>query len=197
MSLLKTHETHALDRLRNGSLSWKNQSIAILLFAGITWAGAKIELFSGTVPTTLQTLGVYGSGLFLGPIFGFLSQLLYLVLGIFFPITAGDGVGLEYMATRASSGYLLAFPFVAAMVGYCSERWNTFIGTVLSIEVGSLLLFLCGVSWLSLYFADYSFADAANDGWLKFIPADQMKILLVASIYLVIRRSYNKPEKLS
>jgi|GEM_PF-1328116 len=195
MSLLVNNEAYPLDRLRDGSLSWKNQAIAVVVFAGITWAGAKIELFSGTVPTTLQTLGVYGSGLFLGPLYGFLSQLLYLVLGIVFPVTAGDGVGLEYMATRASSGYLLAFPLVSALVGYCSERWNSFLGTVLSVEVGSLLLFLCGVSWLSLYFEGYSFADAAVDGWLKFIPADQMKILLISSIYLVIRSSYNKPEK--
>lgn len=195
MGLIASNETYALDRLRDGSLSWKNQAIAIVLFACITWAGAKVELFSGTVPTTLQTLGVYGSGLFLGPLYGFLSQLFYLALSIFFPVTAGDGVGLEYMATRASSGYLLAFPLVSALVGYCSERWKTFLGTVLSVEVGSLLLFLCGVSWLSLYFDEYPFTAAAKDGWLKFIPADQMKILLISSIYLVIRSSYNKPEK--
>lgn len=194
MSFLKSSEPHALDRLRDGSLSWKSQIVAVILFAALTWAGAKIELFSGTVPTTLQTLGVYGSGLFLGPLYGFLSQLLYLVLGVFFPVTAGEGIGLEYMATRASSGYLLAFPLVSALVGYCSKHWNSFIGAILSVEVGSLLLFLCGVSWLSAYFDGYSFTQAAIDGWLKFIPADQMKILLISSIYLVIRRSYNKPE---
>ncbi|MGH1364823.1 MAG: biotin transporter BioY [Calditrichia bacterium] len=180
-----------IDRLRDGSLSPLGKLLTVFGFAAITAIGAKVEIAAGSVPTTLQTLGVYGSGLFLGPLYGFLSQLLYLIAGLFVPVTAGDGVGFAYITSRVSSGYLLAFPLVSALIGYCSIRWNSFVGSLISIEMGSLLLFFCGVNWLSAAIDDYSLWSAMHDGWFLFIPADKSKILLVALIYTLARKSFS------
>jgi biotin transport system substrate-specific component len=135
------------------------------------------------VPFTLQTLAVYGSGLDLGWRNGLLSQLLFLVLGLFLPVYAGGTMGPAYLFGAVSAGYLLAFPVVAAVVGRLSERWNTLSGSTLSMVGGSLALFACGVVWLH-YAADHAtWFESLDRGWLRFIPADLAKILLIGLTY--------------
>ncbi len=191
-SLLASDYDSHLDSLRNGRLRWTVQLRTILFFAVLTIAGAKIQFPIWDIPFTLQTLAVYGSGLFLGAARGFLAQICYLAIGLFFPVTAGDGSGWEFMTSRVSSGYLLAFPSVAALVGFCSERWNSFPGSMLAAQMGSFLLFFCGVGWLYAALDNYFISQAVYDGWIKFIPFDLIKIVLISGIYCSIRKYYRK-----
>jgi biotin transport system substrate-specific component len=131
---------------------------------------------------------VYGSGLFLGWRNGLLAQILYLALGLFFPVFAGDGFGAAYIFAAASGGYLLAFPIVAALVGRLSSSWNGTLGTVLCLVAGSLALFSIGTVWLH-YVADHAtWIESFDKGWFRFIPADLAKILFVVLIYGGLRR---------
>ena len=69
------------------------------------------------VPITLQTLGVILAGLVLGWRRGALAALLYLALGLAgLPIFA-EGTGGLAVLSKPSAGYLLAFPFAAALAG--------------------------------------------------------------------------------
>ncbi|WP_456847575.1 biotin transporter BioY [Cellulomonas sp. P5_C6] len=69
------------------------------------------------VPITLQTFGVILAGLVLGWRRGGLAALLYLVLGLAgLPIFA-EGTGGLVVLSKPSVGYLLAFPFAAALAG--------------------------------------------------------------------------------
>jgi biotin transport system substrate-specific component len=69
------------------------------------------------VPITLQTFGVILSGLVLGWRRGGLAALLYLALGLVgLPIFA-EGTGGVAVLSKASAGYLLAFPVAAALAG--------------------------------------------------------------------------------
>lgn len=178
-----------IDRLRNGDLPLLHQLAAIAGFALLTAAGAKINLpLWAEVPFTLQTVFVYGSGLFLGAGRGALAQVLYLAAGLFWPVTAGEGSGLAYLTGRASSGYLLAFPLVAAVCGFASERWNSLWGSMLSAQMGSLVLFLCGFNWLYFALESLSWMDALYNGWVKFLPFDLAKIALTAFLYQQARK---------
>lgn len=180
-----------LDRLRNGDLPWPFQLSAIAGFALLTAAGAKINLpLWEEVPFTLQTVFVYGSGLFLGAGRGALAQLLYLAAGLFWPVTAGEGSGFAYLTGRVSSGYLLAFPLVAAVCGYASARWNSFWGSMLSAELGSLVLFLCGFHWLYAALGSLSWGEAFYYGWIKYLPFDLAKIILTAYLYQLARKQF-------
>lgn len=178
-----------LDRLRNGDLPLPQQLAAIAGFALLTAAGAKINLpLWAEVPFTLQTVFVYGSGLFLGAGRGALAQVLYLAAGLFWPVTAGEGSGLAYLTGRVSSGYLLAFPLVAAVCGYASARWNSLRGSMLSAQMGSLVLFLCGFHWLYVALGSLSWMEACYHGWIKFLPFDLAKIVLTAFLYQQARK---------
>jgi biotin transport system substrate-specific component len=69
------------------------------------------------VPITLQTFAVILAGLVLGWRRGGLAALLYVVLGLAgLPIFSG-GVGGVAVLAGPSVGYLLAFPFAAALAG--------------------------------------------------------------------------------
>lgn len=74
------------------------------------------------VPITLQTLAVALAGMIIGPWRGFLSVLLYLVIGFAgLPVFANGGAGLGMFA-KPSIGFLLAFPLAALVIGFAS-RW--------------------------------------------------------------------------
>ena len=190
MSALALHSPRSasVDLLRSDRASVLTQAAGIVGFALLAVLGAQVRIYLWEVPITLQTLAVYGSGLFLGWRNGSLSMLLYLTLGLFFPVFAGDGYGPAYLFGAASAGYLLAFPLIGAAVGAASERWNTFAGSVLSLFVGSAVLFTCGVVWLHYAAGHATWMESITKGWLLLALWDVAKILLVGAAYTGARR---------
>ncbi len=185
---LSAPRTALVDRLREEQASAAVQALGIVGFALLTALGAQAKIYVWEVPFSLQTLAVYGSGLFLGWRSGMLAQLLYVTLGLFLPVYAGDGFGLAYFYAAASAGYLLAYPLAAAATGALSRRWNTLTGSVLAMLGGSVVLFSMGVVWLHHAAGHATWAESVTRGWLWFIPADVAKILLVGFLYAGTRR---------
>lgn len=178
----------AIDSLRAHDASFALQALSIIGFALLTALGAQVRIYIWEVPFTLQTLSVYASGLYLGWRNGLASQVLYLVLGLFLPVYAGDGFGMSYLVSAVSAGYLLALPLSAAVAGFLSSRWNGPTGSLLSLIAASLVLFAGGVTWLH-YAADHAtWLESIEKGWLRFIPVDLAKILLVSLVYSGTRR---------
>ena len=180
---LRTSRGSTLDALRSDSASAAAQMAGIVGFALLTALGAQFRLYLWEVPFTLQTFAVYGSGLYLGWRNGLLAQGLYLLLGLFLPVYAGEGFGPAYLFGAVSAGYLLAYPLSAGLVGLLSKRWNGLTGSVVSMVGGSIVLFTLGVVWLH-YVADHTtWFESIDKGWLRFAPVDLAKILAVALIY--------------
>ncbi|MGA0254310.1 MAG: biotin transporter BioY [Rhodothermales bacterium] len=180
---LRTTRVSTIDDLRSGSASVGIQVAGIVGFALLTALGAQFRLYLWEVPFTLQTFAVYGSGLYLGWRNGLLAQGLYLLLGLFLPVYAGDTFGPAYLFGAVSAGYLLAYPLAAALVGWVSSRFNGLTGSVLSMLAGSLVLFSLGVTWLH-YAADHvTWFESIDKGWLRFAPVDLAKILAIALLY--------------
>jgi len=177
-----------VDNLRSKDASAAVQVASIVAFAMLTAGGAQIRLYLWEVPFTLQTVAVYGSGLFLGMRNGFLAQILYISLGMVLPVFAGPGVGAAYLLAAVSGGYILAFPLVAVLSGKLSENWNTLGGSILSLVVSSALLFTIGVTWLHFAAGHTTWFESIDKGWLRFIPVDLAKILLVGLVYSGMRR---------
>ena len=188
VTMLHSSHTSAIDHLRSRDLSGVAQLTAIVGFALLTVFGAQVKIYFWEVPFTLQTLAVYGSGLFLGWKNGLFAQLLYLAIGLFFPVFAGEGFGIAYLYATASAGYLLALPLVAMLAGLMSKRWNSLAGTVLSMLVGSVVLFSMGFVWLHYAAGHATWFESFDKGWLRFMPYDLLKIVIVASIYASVRR---------
>ena len=185
---LSARSYSVIDALREENASALVQAVSVVGFALLTAAGAQVRIFLWEVPFTLQTLMVFGSGLFLGWRNGMLAQVLYLTMGMFVPVFAGDGYGIAYLLGAASGGYLLGYPLAAAVIGFLSKRWNTLTGSTLSMVIGSLVFFTTGVLWLH-YAADHAtWMESIDKGFLRFIPVDLAKIILISMLYSGARR---------
>ncbi len=178
----------AVDALRSSSASIPAQAAGIIGFALLTAIGAQFRIYLWEVPFTLQTLAIYGSGLYLGWRNGLLAQVLYLVLGFFVPVYAGDGVGIAYFAGSLSAGYLVAAPLSAAAAGALSRRWRGLTGTLVAMAVASLVLFAVGVGWLHVAAGHATWLESVDRGWLRFVPADAAKIVFLGLLYAGTRR---------
>ncbi len=194
MLLRLTAPTYSLvDAIREEHASTIVQAAGVIGFALLTAAGAQVRVYLWEVPFTLQTLVVFGSGLFLGWRNGMLAQLLYLTLGMFVPVFAGDGYGIAYLLGAASGGYLIGYPLAAAVIGFLSRRWNSLSGSTLSMAIGSLVFFTTGVIWLH-YAADHAtWFESIDKGFLRFIPVDIAKLLLISILYSGSRKLTDRP----
>ncbi|HMB93890.1 MAG TPA: biotin transporter BioY [Rhodothermales bacterium] len=192
MNTLTLHSSRpaTVDALRQEHASTLVQVLGIVGFALLAALGAQVRIYLWEVPVTLQTLAIYGSGLYLGWRNGLLAMLLYLVLGLFFPVFAGDGFGPAYLFGAVSAGYLLAAPLSSGVIGWLSKRWNTFAGSVLSLLVGSAVLFTVGVIWLHFAADHATWFESIDKGWLRFIVFDLTKIALVGLVYTGTRRLF-------
>ena len=189
-TVLRLHSprTAWVDALRADKASALAQLTGIILFAALTALGAQVRVQIWEVPFTLQTLAVYGSGLFLGWRNGMLAQALYLTIGLLWPVYADGASGPAYLFGAPSAGFLLAFPLVAGLVGYLSKRWNTLAGVTLAMLMGSLVLFSFGVTWLHYAMDHSSWLVSLQRGWLPFIPVDLATVLCVGLAYTGLRR---------
>jgi len=134
------------------------------------------------VPLTVQNLGVLLVGLLLGSRRGFAAMMLYLVQGMAgLPVFSPAGPGGVAQLFGPTGGFLLAYPFVAFVAGYLSERGKrSFARAVISGFIAEILLFVGGLSWL--YVLTHSLAKAAYLGLYWFIAAEVMKIMFAAAI---------------
>ncbi len=193
---LRSSRSAVVDRLRAENASVALQVMGIVGFALLTALAAKthFRLYLWEVPITLQTLVVYGSGLYLGSRNGMLAQLLYVALGLFFPVYAGDGHGIDYLMGAVSAGYLLSYPAAAAVVGLLSERWKSLAGSTLSTLVGAAVIFTIGVTWLHVAAGHETWMESIDKGFLRFAVIDLVKVLAVALLYSGTRTFFNAGE---
>ena len=158
------------------------------LLTALTAVGAQITINLGTVPFTLQVLFVLLSGLMLGPRYGFMSQVAYLLLGALgLPVFAGFSGGLVHIY-GPSGGYLVAFPLAAFVAGWMSrKRESNFINlmTVSMLAVGVIYL----LGWLRLgIYMQGNFVKAFMAGVTPFVVFDLMKAFVASLAALRLRR---------
>ncbi len=152
-------------------------------------AQISIPLGFTPVPITGQTLGVMLAGGLLGTRIGTLALGLYIAQGaIGFPFFADGRSGVEVLA-GSTAGYLLGFVLAAALVGYLAERgWDRgFWSTVAAMVLGTVLIYVPGVLWLSTFplgdgSAPMGLSRAIELGVTPFLFGAVVKIALAALV---------------
>ena len=162
--------------------------LGIVGFAALAALGAQLRVYLWEVPVTFQTVAVYGAGLFLGSRNGALAMGLYLAAGLVAPVFASESYGLAYLTGSASAGYLLAYPVVAALIGWLTARWNTLAGQALAMTVGMVILFTSGVVWLHGAAGHATWWESVYKGAVLFAVWDLLKIGAIAAGYDGLRR---------
>lgn len=184
----------------------------IAVFAALTCVLAlapAIPVGAVGVPITLQTLAVFLTGMILGGWRGFLALLLYVVVGLLgVPVFAGF-VGGPAVLAGPSAGYLLSFPFAAALVGALAHRsvrgervrrrggatsaaperrgglTVKLIGAGLA---GLVLSHVVGIAGLMLNAGLGLGAAFVTD--LAFVPGDLVKVVVAALIAVAVHRAF-------
>ncbi len=132
------------------------------------------------VPLTLQNFGVLLVALVLGSKRGFAAMALYLVEGASgMPMFSRGLSGLGQLM-GPTGGYLLAYPLVAFIVGFISERGSRgFARNLIACVAGELMLFAGGLTWLAVL-AKGSVWQAVQFGLYPFVFAEVAKVTAAA-----------------
>jgi biotin transport system substrate-specific component len=158
--------------------------ILVVVSSLLTAAAAQLELRLPwtPVPVTGQTFAVLLSGAVLGARRAFLAQCLYLAQGAAgLPFFSGGAAGVAQLI-GPTGGYLVAFPFAAAITGLLAERgWDrrplTMFAAMLS---GSAAIFGLGLAHLSAFVPNGALLAS---GLLPFVPGDLLKSALAAGVF--------------
>jgi len=142
------------------------------------------------VPLTLGDFAVLLVGLLLGPRMALAALALYLAEGACgMPVFSPAGPGGVAQLFGFTGGYLLSYPFVAALAGWVVRdlrRTPAYAAAGLAALAGTVVLMASGAVWLgSLH--HLSAAITLKLAVLPFLPGQFVKIVSAAGIYTSLR----------
>jgi biotin transport system substrate-specific component len=138
-------------------------------------AQIRIPLPFTPVPITGQTFAVLLVGAMLGARRGAASLVLYVMMGLFgLPFFAGGTSGMAYLL-GPTGGYLIGFVAAAWLVGLLAARGldRRIPSALLAFLAGEIVIYLCGVGWLSVFLG---IPHAITAGLLPFLLGDAIKL---------------------
>jgi len=170
------------------------------VFAALTGAMAYVSFPNPVSPVevTLQVLGVFLAGLYLGPVWGGLSLSLYVVAGaVGAPVFSGGGSGLGALL-GPTGGYLLSYPFAAALTGFVahgtsglSDPRNVAVARLVTAMVAATaLVYAAGTVGFSISqhaslaaaLTPSALVDAFLVAGAAFVPAEAFKVAAAVGI---------------
>lgn len=196
-------------RAQRSSLGASTQVALVGVFAALVAVASMlppIPVGGFGVPITLQTFAVMLTGLILGARLGFLSVLLWLVVGLAgLPVFSGFNAGIGVLA-GPSAGYLLSFPFAAGMAGALSTLVLRRGQAAAAKTAGRMGLGWWAVIWLSLMVSSFVFTHpmgiagmmlnldldlvTAIGADIVFWPGDVIKNVLAATVAATVIRAF-------
>lgn len=175
---------------------------ALMVVGGSLFLAAFAQLYLKLpftpVPVTGQTFAVLVVGGALGAARGGAATLLYLGwIAAGLPFGAEGNGGADLLAlSSASAGYLWGFVVAAVLVGWITDRDREvgLAGTVGAMFIGSVVIYLFGIPWLSAALGipvtapGAELNDALEFGLYPFVVGDILKLLLAAGVGPAARR---------
>lgn len=140
-------------------------------------------------PVTLQVLGVFLAGLFLGPVWGGAAMVLYLVAGaVGAPVFSGGSAGIGVLL-GPTGGYLLSYPLAAFAVGALAHGGFTLrsienanlVRLVVAMAVATIVIYAVGVPFM-YYNLEITMWTAIVTGAVVFVPAEIAKMAAAIGI---------------
>lgn len=186
---LRTHENlFGLADARGGRIVLAFCATALMAIC----AHVSLPLFFTPVPLTLQTFGVLLTGFLLGPSLGFSAMLLYLAEGaVGLPVFSPVGPGGMAQLIGMTGGYLLSYPFAAALAGFVVRAFairRSRFGVAVAAGVASTLLtLLIGGIWIR-FISHVNWQTSLALGIAPFLPGEVIKIIAAAGAFAALRR---------
>ncbi len=177
-------------------LGWRNPVVVLSATALVALcAHISIPLAFTPVPVTMQTFAVLLIGLLLSPGVAFLSLAVYLAEGAAgLPVFSPHGVGGIAQLLGPTGGYLLAYPFAAALASFLYRYARRgLVAAAVAASLASISILLVGALWLG-FLTRTDFATAFGQSVVPFLLGDIAKVAAaVACIGLF--DSFRKPSR--
>jgi biotin transport system substrate-specific component len=184
-----------------GNSAWKAflKPVAVSLAASAlvaVCAHVSVPLLFTPVPLSLAPFAVLFLGLVLGPRMAFASLSLYLLEGVAgLPVFSPQGLpGIAHLL-GPTGGYLLSYPFAAALAGYVYRAApRTFSRGAVAAGCSSILILVCGAAWLKLQThmdIRLILAQAVD----PFLPGDILKVVAAAGAAKAVGTIAGRPAK--
>ena len=155
------------------------------LLAALTAVGAYLRIPMPVAPITLQFFFALCAGLILGPKWGAVSQLLYLLIGLFgMPVFAmGSGFGC---ALQPGFGFLLGLVPAAGLAGALQKK------PIIACLAAWAALYCVGLPYLHFFTKPIPFMTTIKTGFLVFLPADLVKMAVACIICPKVKKALYK-----
>jgi biotin transport system substrate-specific component len=161
------------------------------LFAALTgvFAYLSFQLPVTSVPFTLQVLGVFLAGVFLGPVWGGASMVIYVVAGaVGAPVFAYGSAGLGSLFGQWG-GYLWSYPVAAGVVGAgvhgrgeLTDPERVGVGRLVgAMAAATLVIYTFGTVGYAIV-GDVTLATAVLAAAVPFVPAEAIKTAATVAI---------------
>lgn len=155
------------------------------VFAALTGAFAYVSFQTpvSPVPVTLQVLGVFLAGIYVGPLWGGIALALYVSAGaVGAPVFAGGSLGIGALL-GPWGGYLWAYPVAAALVGLVAHGTNGLAAPrdiaiprlVSGMVVGTAVIYTGGTIGYAVV-GNVGLWEAVTVAAVPFVPAEAFKI---------------------
>ena len=169
------------------------KSIISAVFAALICAGWMMAMPVGPIPIGLQNALAVLAGLLLGPLFGGLSVLLFLLAGaVGLPVFSGGNGGFAVFA-GPTGGFLVGYLAAAIVGGFImkfyreEQQWPFACGIIVVAGLLSFLsIYVFGLLWFK-HALNLSWQHAFLKGFVPFIMPDLIKLVIVVPITLKLR----------
>jgi len=169
----------------------------IALFACIISVCSWLSVPVSAVPVTLQTFGVFCALLILGGKNGFLSILIYILLGLLgVPVFSGFKAGPSALF-GLTGGYIIGFLLMALVfILFTKLIDNKLIIKVISLIIGLVICYAFGTFWFIIIYnageSQIGIKSALSLCVLPFIIPDLLKLALAVAVYKALLPVLNK-----
>lgn len=163
------------------------------LFAALTAAGAFIRIPLGYSSITLQFFFTAMAGCLLGPVWGPVSQTVYVALGLIGLPIFTQGGGLTYLL-QPTCGFLIGLIPAAWVIGLLTaHRPPHPVRTALACLAGLAVLYAVGLPYMAVILNQYTgkamdFSAILWAGMLPFLPGDMLKIAVTAALAPLLQK---------
>jgi biotin transport system substrate-specific component len=147
----------------------------------------------GTVPITLQTLGVMLAGSVLGWRRGMLAVITFLALvAVGLPLLAGGRGGIAVFV-GPSAGYLIGWIIGAGVIGWIIERHRPPIPTwwfvLANVTGGIAVIYAIGIP-VQAFITQTSGVVATAVAAVVYLPGDAVKVVIASLVAAGVHRAY-------
>lgn len=180
---------------RSGNMSGTAKLVICAMFTALTaiCSWIQIELPFTPVPVNLATLAVMLAGCILGPVYGTVSQIVYVLLGaIGAPVFSGGAGGFGIIA-GPTGGYIVGYMLCAATCGMIMQSGSSsakpnIIKLIAAMVLGTLLCYTAGTLWF-MYITDNGLVPSLLMCVVPYLPGDALKMAAAAVLVRRLPRS--------